>query len=117
MITLDLKVFDEQTECAITRNKSGLPLEAAKKIVKIVRYLREHGQYEFAPTVRGCIMIAKTIKEYGKGVRLHPSDPVFPRICLDILTSETSRIGSKTTSAKVEEVVKKAIEIYCNENK
>lgn len=114
MVTLDLEPFDEETECAITGKKSGLSLEAAARIVKIVRHLREQGQYEFAPTIRGCIMIAKTVKEYGKTVRLHPSDPVFTRICFDILSSETSRIGSMTTSAKVKEVVKKAIKQYCS---
>ena len=113
MVTLDLEPLDEETECAITTNKSGLPREAATKIVKIVRHLRKHGQYEFAPTIRGCIMIAKTVKEYGKEVRLDAPDPLFNKICFDILTSETSRIGSKTTSAKVREVVKKAIENFC----
>jgi gas vesicle protein GvpN len=115
MITLDLESFDEETECAITKNKSGLSLEESKKIVKIVRYLRENGQYEFAPTIRGCIMIAKTIKEYGKLIRLHAGDMLFSNICLDILASETSRIGSKTTSEKVRETVKKAIEEYCSD--
>ena len=76
--------------------------------------MRDHGQYEFAPTIRGCIMVAKTVKEYGKGVHVHFSDPLFVRICLDVLTSETSRIGSKTTSAKVREVVKQAIQKHCH---
>ncbi|MDI6807471.1 MAG: gas vesicle protein GvpN [Candidatus Eisenbacteria bacterium] len=113
MVTLDLESFDEITECAITKAKSGLSLEGVKKIVKIVRYLREHGQYEFSPTIRGCIMIARTVREYGKEVQVCASDSLFSSICLDILTSETSRIGSKTTSAKVREVVRKAIEEYC----
>lgn len=117
MVTLDLESLDEETEKCITAKKSGLPVEEASKVVNIVRYLREHGQYEFAPTVRGCIMIAKTVKEYGKGVQVHSTDPMFVRICLDVLTSETSRIGSKTTSAKVREVVKQAIEKYCRNGK
>lgn len=113
MVTLDLEPFDEETECTITAKKSGLPLQESSKIVKIVRHLREKGQYEFAPTVRGCIMIAKTVKEYGKGVHANKKDPLFRQLCFDILSSETSRIGSKTTSAKVKEVVKQAIERYC----
>lgn len=113
MITLDLEPLDEDTECWITKKKSGLSLEAASKIVKIVRHLRQHGQYEFAPTIRGCIMIAKAVKEYGDKLFLHPADPMFPRICLDVLTSETSRIGSRTTSTRVGKIVKKAIKQYC----
>jgi len=113
MVTLDLEPPDEETETLITVRKSGLRREEAAKIVKVVRYLRASGQYEFAPTVRGCIMIAKTVKEYGQGVHVKGTDPTFTSICLDVLTSETSRIGSKTTSAKVREIVKKAILKYC----
>ncbi len=117
MVTLDLDPMDEETESLITSRKSELPLKESAKIVRVVRHLRDHGQYEFAPTVRGCIMIAKTVREYGKGARVHTGDPVFTRVCLDVLTSETSRIGSKTTSAKVREVVKQAIEKYCRNGK
>lgn len=113
MVTLDLEPFDQETECLITIKKSGLPLEKATKIVRIVRHLRESGHYEFAPTVRGCIMIARTVMEYGKTIRTHAGDPLFAKICLDILSSETSRIGSKTTSNKVKEIVKRAIKKYC----
>ncbi|MBI1871261.1 MAG: gas vesicle protein GvpN [Chlamydiae bacterium] len=117
MVTLDLEPFDEETECAITARRSGLPKEVALKIVKIVRYLREHGQYEFAPTIRGCIMIAKTVQDYRKGISLDPNDPIFKQICLDVLCSETSRIGSKTTSAKVKEVVEEAIHQFGSNGK
>lgn len=113
MITLDIEAFDEETECAITAKKSGMAPKEASKIVKIVRHLRNKGQYEFAPTVRGCIMIAKTIKEYQRKVHAEKKDPLFRQICFDILCSETSRIGSKTTSTKVKEVVRQAIERYC----
>lgn len=109
MVTLDLPSLDEETEQLITTKKSGLPRGEAAKVVRIVRYLREHGRYEFAPTIRGCIMIARTVREYGKQACVHSTNPVFRGICLDVLTSETSRIGSKTTSTKVAEVVKKAI--------
>lgn len=114
MVTLDLDPFDEETEALITQRKSGIAMADASRIVKVVRHLREHGEYEFAPTVRGCIMIARTLREYGKGVNLIAHDPVFTRICLDVLSSETSRIGSKTTSTNVKEVVKKAIELHCS---
>lgn len=113
MVTLDLEGPDEETESLITSRKSGLPVKEALKIVRVVRHLREHGQYEFAPTIRGCIMIARTAREYGKRIEINFSDPMFKKICFDVLTSETSRIGSKTTSTKVREVVEKAIRQYC----
>lgn len=113
MVTLDLESFDEETETLITQRKSGIAMPDAAKIVKVVRYLRENGKYEFAPTIRGCVMIARTAKEYGKGISLLASDATFASICVDVLASETTRIGSKTTASKVKEVVKQALEKYC----
>lgn len=114
MVTLDIEPPDEETEILITSKKSGLGHLESGKIVKVVRHLRASGQYEFAPTIRGCIMIARTVKEYGRGIHVRVTDPTFTSICLDVLTSETSRIGSKTTSAKVRDIVKKAIAEHCH---
>ena len=112
-ITLDLESFDRETEAKITQKKSGLSTDNAQRIVDIVRAVRESGTYEFSPTIRGCIMIAKAVQSYGKGVQVKRSDPLFRQICFDVLTSETTRIGSKTTASKVREVVEKAIGKYC----
>jgi len=106
MITMDLDYFDYDTELAITQAKSKLSKPHAEVIVNIVRGLRESGKCEFAPTVRGCIMIAKTLK----GQNLTPSNSNgFMQTCQDILASETSRVGSKTNQTKVKEVVKELV--------
>jgi len=103
MITMDVDHFDYDTELAIVQAKSKLSKPNAETIVNIVRGLRESGKCEFSPTIRGCIMIAKTLK----GQNLTPSNTdVFLKMCQDILASETSRVGSKTNQAKVKEVVK-----------
>ena len=108
MITMDLEYFDYDTEVAITQAKSKLSKRNAEIIVNIVRGLRETGECEFAPTIRGCIMIAKTLRVQG----LTPvsANGEFLQICQDILASETSRIGSKTNQNKVREVIKKLVE-------
>ncbi|MFH1713132.1 MAG: gas vesicle protein GvpN, partial [Candidatus Jacksonbacteria bacterium] len=62
MITLDIDHMDRETETAICEAKSGLSRKEAEKIVDIVRGLRESGEYEFAPTVRGAVMIARSCK-------------------------------------------------------
>lgn len=111
MITIDLDHFDEETEIRITESKTGLANGDASKIVKIVRGLRESDVYEFAPTIRGCIMIGKTIKIRKSAV--NKDDEIFRQTCMDILTSETSRIGSKTNQDKVKEVIGKLIDKYC----
>jgi len=103
MITMDLDNFDYDTELAITQSKSHLPKERAAMIVNIVRGLRDSGKCEFAPTIRGCIMIAKTLKV----LKLSPlnAPKKFLTICQDILASETSRVGSKTNQNRVKDII------------
>ena len=111
MITIDLDYFDRKTEVEITRTKSDLTVEEAGKIVDIVRGLRKTGAYDFAPTVRGCIMVAKAIK--ASGAQVMSTDVVFRQICEDVLSSETSRLGEKTTQQKVKKIVNELINRYC----
>lgn len=108
MITMDLDYFDHETEVAVTHAKSKLPNRYCETIVDIVRALRKTGRCEFAPTVRGCIMIAKTLKI--QGINPVSSNGAFMQICQDILASETSRVGSKTNQNKVKEIVKELVE-------
>jgi len=107
MITMDLDYFDYETEVAITQAKSKLSKSHVERIVNIVRGLRESGKCEFAPTVRGCIMIAKTLKVQN----LNPlkANGVFTQMCEDILASETSRVGSKTNQERVKEIVSELV--------
>jgi len=107
---MDLDYFDEETEVAIVEAKSGLEWSDAEKIVRIVRSLRESGVCEFAPTIRGCVMIGKTFKlqNGSMGTTSH----LFGELCLDILASESTRVGSKAQSSRVKEVVSQLIEQY-----
>lgn len=111
MVTMDVDHFDYETELQITRAKSELSLEDAEKIVKIVRGLRESGKTEFDPTVRGSIMIAKTLATLNS--LPSKNSEMFRLICQDILTSETSRVGSKTNQEKVRLIVNELIDLYC----
>ncbi len=111
MVTIDLDHFDRETEVTITEAKSGLTRADAEKIVSVVRDLRESDSCEFSPTVRGCIMIAKTVVVTES--RASKKDRAFVNICQDILGSETSRIGSSSSQAKVREAVKGLIEKHC----
>ncbi len=111
MITIDLDHFDEETEVNITESKSGIANGDASKIVKIVRGLRDSDSYEFAPTVRGCLMIAKTLKVRKASV--DKNDKIFRQTCMDILASETSRIGSRTNQDRVKEIIAELIDQHC----
>ncbi len=103
MITMDLDYFDHETEVAVTQARSRLDRASVETIVRIVRGLRESGKCEFAPTVRGCIMIAKTLKV--QGLTVDRASAAFLQMCQDILASETSRVGSKTNQNRVKEIV------------
>jgi gas vesicle protein GvpN len=111
MVTLDLDYFDEETEVRITESKSGLVNGDAARIVKVVRGLRDSDAYEFAPTIRGCIMIAKTL--VIRQAKVNKEDPVFRQVCMDILSSETSRIGTAGSQTKVKEVINELIDQIC----
>ncbi len=111
LVTLDLDHFDEETEVAITAAKSELARADAKKIVALVRGLRKSGVCEYAPTVRGPIMIAKTLKVLGGSV--NAGNAVFRNLCLDILASETSRVGNKAQAEKVKGAIGKLIDEHC----
>ncbi|MEW6458270.1 MAG: gas vesicle protein GvpN [Bacillota bacterium] len=100
MITIDLDHFDEETEIAVTVAKSGMPVEKAERVVRVVRSFREKGKYEFTPTVRASIAIAKVIHLQEN---LDAGDPFFKQVFIDILTSETGgtvTIGKTNGNAK-----------------
>jgi len=111
MVTLDLDHFDEETEIVITQAKSGLDRSDAEKIVRVVRGLRESGVCEFAPTVRGCIMIGRALKVQNGSAGT--GSEAFRQLCLDILSSESTRVGSKAQTSKVKEAVSQLIDRYC----
>jgi gas vesicle protein GvpN len=111
MVTLDLDHFDEETEVSITEGKSGLEHSDAEKIVHIVRSLRESGVCEFAPTIRGCIMVAKALKVQNGSI--DAGNELFRQLCLDILASESTRVGSKAQVSRVKEKLSQLIEEYC----
>ncbi len=111
MVTIDLDFFDRDTEIAITEAKSGISHQEAEKIVDIVRDLRESEVCEFAPTVRGGIIIAKTLRL--RNLLVDAGNDVFREICQDVLASETSRVGSLAERTKVKETIGDLIDRFC----
>ena len=113
MLTIDLDHFDRETEIAITEGNSGISREEAERIVDLVRAFRERGKYEFAPTVRAPIMIAKVTKVREAAVS--PVDTAFQEICLDVLCSESSRSGIHSDGRGTRELVRDLIREFCGD--
>lgn len=111
MVTLDLGPFDEETEIAITEARSGLERTDIERIVRIVRGLREFGACEFAPTVRGCIMVAKAMEVQNGSMAA--GDPQFQKLCMDILASGSSRGGNTKETSRVKEALNELINRFC----
>jgi gas vesicle protein GvpN len=108
MVTTDLDYFDYDTEVSIVQAKSRLPKSQVERIVHIVRALRESGKCEFPPTIRGCIMIAKTLST--RNLSPTKGNGAFLAICQDILASETSRVGSRSKQLAVRDAIKELVE-------
>lgn len=107
MITIDLDYPDFETELSIIQAKSSLPYDSCELILNVIRSLRDSGECEFSPTIRGGIMIAKTL-----GVMdVLPEEDYneFILICQDILSAETSRTGNKSGNNAVKELIKNTI--------
>ena len=88
LVTLDVDYYGRETEVAITAARSNLPVDQVVKIVDIVRDFRTSAEFDQAPTLRACIMIARMSATLG----IAPSarEPKFVSLCLDILESKTA---------------------------
>ncbi|MBI4298078.1 MAG: gas vesicle protein GvpN [Chloroflexi bacterium] len=110
MVTLDLDGFDNETEIAITQAKSGLGRRETERIVRLVQALRESETCDFPPTIRGCIMVARTLKALNGAAS--SQDGLFRQICLDVLGSEAARVGSRAQVSRVREKLCHLLEHY-----
>lgn len=100
LVTMDLDYYDRATEVAITVANSRLSHDEAARVVDIVREFRASGEYDQAPTLRACIMIARVAAQQG----LVPSsgDSRFVQICLDILESKMA-FSAKNRERRLEQ--------------
>jgi nitric oxide reductase NorQ protein len=112
MVTIDLEHYDQETEVRIVASKSRLPATDAEKIVSIVRELRGNGTSGYLPTVRGCIMVAKSVKKH-RGAEVYKDSEPFRRICHDVLISEITRNENSKNKESLRQVLDQLIDKYC----
>ena len=86
LVTIYLEPFDWETEVAITQSRSGIPLDEAETVVRIVRAFRDVVLHGTSHSLRTCIKIARIL--YQRGARVHPDDVVFAETCRDVLVSQ-----------------------------
>jgi gas vesicle protein GvpN len=108
LITIHLGHYDRETEIQIVMAKSGVALEDAETIVDLVRELRAMGANDHRPTLRAAIAVARLLVRPGSNGGWH--DPVFSRICRDVLNTDTAKVtrdGQPVMTGKVDEVFQK----------
>ena len=116
MITIDLPRLDEETEIEIAKSRANIHHENALRITRVVRDFREISELNVLPTIRSAIMIAKVLKLKGGSAFL--SDPIFTKVCKDVLLSgaiRTSEQGTILSKSKVETLLMDLIEKHCSE--
>lgn len=86
MITIKLDHYDRDTEIAIAQAKSGLIREDARKIIDVVRAVRNEISASFKPSLRASIMIGKILRHRKAGVKL--DDPVFQETLVDVFSGD-----------------------------
>lgn len=91
MVTIEVGSFDEETETAIVRARSGVSEGDAQTIVRLVRACREALGGGHHPTVRSAVVIARVLEQ--RGATVQADDPLFEQTCLDVLSNETMRRG------------------------
>jgi nitric oxide reductase NorQ protein len=112
MITIDLEHYNEETETRIAASKSRLSTNDARKIVSIVRELREKSGGGYLPTVRGCIMVAKSVKKQRGASVLRDCGP-FRQICHDVLISEITRSAESKDKEYLHRLLDDLIDVHC----
>ncbi|MEM9726213.1 MAG: gas vesicle protein GvpN [Pseudomonadota bacterium] len=85
MITFDLGWMSPETEAGVVSRRSGMAAEGCRRIVALVRALREEPDLRQPPSMRAAIMIARVA--HGLGVAPSAADPRFVQLCMDVLES------------------------------
>ena len=106
MVTIQIHHFDRETETKILEAKAGILQQDAENIIDIIRKLRKMGVNNHRPSIRAGIMIARILA--NRGGHAAWDDPIFRRICQDVLNANTIKVtrdGKLIMQEKIAEVV------------
>ncbi len=85
LVSIYMDYYSLDTEVKIVHAHTGLPVHDARKIVSVVRALRENLPDAQKPGTRACIMIGKGLKALnGQG------NVNFEQLCFDVIAAKTS---------------------------
>lgn len=107
LVTIQIHHFDRETEIEILVAKSGIQREDAEIIIDIIMKLRNMGVNNHRPSIRTGIMLACILAHRGGHAAW--DDPIFRRICQDVLNTNTIKVtrdGRLVMQEKIAEVVR-----------
>ncbi|OHC09418.1 MAG: gas vesicle protein GvpN, partial [Planctomycetes bacterium RIFOXYD12_FULL_42_12] len=90
LVTIQIHHFERETEIKIVEARSGIPRKDAEIIIDIIGKLRNMGVNNHRPSIRTGIMIACILAHRGGHAAW--DDPIFLRICQDVLNTNTIKI-------------------------
>ncbi len=103
MVTIEVGHFDEETEVAITQAKSQLSLEDCRRIVSLIRKVREAKSNKLTPTVRACIVIGRIVN-LKRGF-ISDNNHILRQFCLDVLMPEVPREERERVSQVIDDAI------------
>jgi gas vesicle protein GvpN len=107
MIDLYMDYYDFDTEVKIVQAHARISLPEAKKVVKVVRSIREKLPESHKPGTRTEIMISQGLKALGSY-----SNEDFEHICLDVLAT---KIGSPRETLNKTDLIKGILNEACGD--
>jgi gas vesicle protein GvpN len=84
MVGIYADYYGHDTEVKIVMEHTGLSAEQARRIVGVVRYIRDKLPDAQKPGTRACIMIAKGLKSLNGHGNIN-----FEQICIDVIATKT----------------------------
>jgi len=111
LVTIQIHHFERETEIKIVEARSGIPRKDAEIIIDIIRKLRNMGVNNHRPSIRTGIMIACILAHRGGHAAWN--DPIFLRICQDVLNTNTIKI-TRDGKALMQEKISDIIQKVCN---
>ena len=108
LVTIQIHHFERETEIKIVEARSGLPRKDAEIIIDIIGKLRNMGVNNHRPSIRTGIMIACILAHRGGHAAW--DDPIFLRICQDVLNTNTIKItrdGKALMQEKISDIIQK----------
>lgn len=82
LVSIYMDYYSFDTEVKIVHAHTGLPIRDVKKIVSVVRFLREKLPDAQKPGTRACIMMGKGLKG------LNGQDVNFEQLCIDVMAAK-----------------------------